>query len=178
MSLMDMENVLFFLSYNQITICLLHRMYNVIFACWNYKKLGWSLDCKTIATLIILSFLSLHLFLWCTQFIEFSCLFETFFLASLKYICCSFQKKKRKWKRNVFVVLACYLIHVFPWQINMELIIYTWLHLQGLISGSAELREQAALGLGELIEVTSEQSLKQFVIPITGYVLLETIRLK
>ncbi|PPR92002.1 hypothetical protein GOBAR_AA28683 [Gossypium barbadense] len=42
--------------------------------------------------------------------------------------------------------------------------------LQGLISGSAELREQAALGLGELIEVTSEQSLKQFVIPITGTV--------
>ncbi|XP_039048926.1 protein ILITYHIA-like [Hibiscus syriacus] len=40
--------------------------------------------------------------------------------------------------------------------------------LQGLISGSAELRQQAALGLGELIEVTSEQSLKQFVIPITG----------
>ncbi|KAH9784189.1 protein ILITYHIA [Citrus sinensis] len=38
----------------------------------------------------------------------------------------------------------------------------------GLISGSAELREQAALGLGELIEVTSEQSLKEFVIPITG----------
>ncbi|XP_062084326.1 protein ILITYHIA [Humulus lupulus] len=40
--------------------------------------------------------------------------------------------------------------------------------LQGLISGSAELREQAALGLGELVEVTSEQSLKEFVIPITG----------
>ncbi|KAI4350125.1 hypothetical protein L6164_010637 [Bauhinia variegata] len=40
--------------------------------------------------------------------------------------------------------------------------------LQGLISGSAELREQAALGLGELIEVTSEKSLKEFVIPITG----------
>lgn len=40
--------------------------------------------------------------------------------------------------------------------------------LQGLISGSAELREQAALGLGELIEVTSEHSLKEFVIPITG----------
>ncbi|KAH9784185.1 protein ILITYHIA [Citrus sinensis] len=39
---------------------------------------------------------------------------------------------------------------------------------EGLISGSAELREQAALGLGELIEVTSEQSLKEFVIPITG----------
>ncbi|KAL6545243.1 eIF-2-alpha kinase activator GCN1 [Orobanche gracilis] len=40
--------------------------------------------------------------------------------------------------------------------------------LQGLISGSAELREQAALGLGELIEVTSEKSLREFVIPITG----------
>lgn len=40
--------------------------------------------------------------------------------------------------------------------------------LQGLISGSAELREQAAVGLGELIEVTSEQALKEFVIPITG----------
>ncbi|GMN25829.1 hypothetical protein TIFTF001_001087 [Ficus carica] len=38
----------------------------------------------------------------------------------------------------------------------------------GLISGSAELREQAAVGLGELIEVTSEQALKEFVIPITG----------
>ncbi|KAL3370936.1 hypothetical protein AABB24_007783 [Solanum stoloniferum] len=40
--------------------------------------------------------------------------------------------------------------------------------LQGLISGSAELREQAALGLGELIEVTGEKTLKEFVIPITG----------
>ncbi|KAF3642464.1 putative translational activator GCN1 isoform 2 [Capsicum annuum] len=40
--------------------------------------------------------------------------------------------------------------------------------LQGLISGSAELRQQAALGLGELIEVTSEKTLKEFVIPITG----------
>ncbi|KAJ6856795.1 hypothetical protein NC651_038465 [Populus alba x Populus x berolinensis] len=38
----------------------------------------------------------------------------------------------------------------------------------GLTSGSAELREQAALGLGELIEVTSEKALKDFVIPITG----------
>ncbi|KAF8392098.1 hypothetical protein HHK36_022440 [Tetracentron sinense] len=38
----------------------------------------------------------------------------------------------------------------------------------GLISGSAELREQAAQGLGELIEVTSEQALKEFVVPITG----------
>ncbi|GFZ02914.1 similar to ILITYHIA [Actinidia rufa] len=40
----------------------------------------------------------------------------------------------------------------------------------GLISGSAELREQAAQGLGELVEVTSEQALKEFVIPITGRV--------
>ncbi|KAL1532811.1 eIF-2-alpha kinase activator GCN1 [Salvia divinorum] len=40
--------------------------------------------------------------------------------------------------------------------------------LHGLISGSAELREQAALGLGELIEVTSENALREFVIPITG----------
>ncbi|KAJ6791105.1 protein ILITYHIA [Iris pallida] len=40
--------------------------------------------------------------------------------------------------------------------------------LQGLTSGSAEIREQAALGLGELIEVTSERTLKDFVVPITG----------
>ncbi|PIA40115.1 hypothetical protein AQUCO_02500083v1 [Aquilegia coerulea] len=40
--------------------------------------------------------------------------------------------------------------------------------LQGLVSGSAELREQAAQGLGELIELTSEQALKEFVVPITG----------
>ncbi|WJX19513.1 eIF-2-alpha kinase activator GCN1 [Trifolium repens] len=38
---------------------------------------------------------------------------------------------------------------------------------KGLISGSAALREQAALGLGELIEVAGEQSLKEVVIPIT-----------
>lgn len=42
------------------------------------------------------------------------------------------------------------------------------IYLQGLISGSAELKEQAAQGLGELIEVTSEKALKEFVIPITG----------
>ncbi|XP_073102669.1 protein ILITYHIA [Elaeis guineensis] len=40
--------------------------------------------------------------------------------------------------------------------------------LQGLISGSAETREQAAQGLGELIGVTSERTLKEFVVPITG----------
>ncbi|MQL85382.1 hypothetical protein Taro_017909, partial [Colocasia esculenta] len=39
---------------------------------------------------------------------------------------------------------------------------------KGLISGSAETREQAAQGLGELIDVTSEQTLKEFVVPITG----------
>lgn len=39
---------------------------------------------------------------------------------------------------------------------------------QGLTSGSAETREQAAQGLGELIDVTSEQTLKEFVVPITG----------
>jgi hypothetical protein len=40
---------------------------------------------------------------------------------------------------------------------------------QGLISGSAETREQAAQGLGELIDLTSEKTLKEFVVPITGY---------
>ncbi|XP_073011814.1 protein ILITYHIA isoform X1 [Typha latifolia] len=40
--------------------------------------------------------------------------------------------------------------------------------LQGLISGSAETREQAAQGLGELIDLTSEKTLREFVVPITG----------
>ncbi|KAG6736333.1 hypothetical protein POTOM_060921 [Populus tomentosa] len=39
---------------------------------------------------------------------------------------------------------------------------------RGLTSGSTKLREEAALGLGELIEVTSEKALMDFVIPITG----------
>ncbi|XP_019174420.1 PREDICTED: eIF-2-alpha kinase activator GCN1-like [Ipomoea nil] len=39
----------------------------------------------------------------------------------------------------------------------------------GLIIGSAELREKAGLGCGGLIEVTSEQALKEFFIPITGF---------
>ncbi|WVZ60305.1 hypothetical protein U9M48_010349 [Paspalum notatum var. saurae] len=39
---------------------------------------------------------------------------------------------------------------------------------QGLISGSAETKEQAAEGLGELIDVTSEKTLKEVVVPITG----------
>lgn len=41
--------------------------------------------------------------------------------------------------------------------------------LQGLISGSAETKEQAAEGLGELIDVTSEKTLKEVVVPVTGY---------
>ncbi|KAL6583757.1 eIF-2-alpha kinase activator GCN1 [Orobanche minor] len=45
----------------------------------------------------------------------------------------------------------------------------------GLASGSAELREQSALGLGELIEVTSEKMLKEFVIPITTGPLIRII---
>jgi len=36
------------------------------------------------------------------------------------------------------------------------------------MSGSADTREQAADGLGELIDVTSEGSLKPFVVQITG----------
>ncbi|VAI01787.1 unnamed protein product [Triticum turgidum subsp. durum] len=39
---------------------------------------------------------------------------------------------------------------------------------QGLISGSAETKEQAAEGLGELIDVTSEKTLREVVVPITG----------
>lgn len=31
------------------------------------------------------------------------------------------------------------------------------------------MREQAAEGLGELIDVTGEKALKEFVVPITGY---------
>lgn len=54
---------------------------------------------------------------------------------------------------------------------------FIYIALQGLISGSAELREQAAEGLGELIEVTSEQALKEFVVPITGYALWILIKL-
>ena len=40
---------------------------------------------------------------------------------------------------------------------------------QGLMSGTAELREQAADGLGELIDLTSPEALKPFVVPVTGY---------
>lgn len=40
--------------------------------------------------------------------------------------------------------------------------------LNGLITGSAETREQAAAGLGQLITLTSDEALKPFVIQITG----------
>ncbi|XP_078427732.1 putative protein kinase regulator ILITHYIA [Wolffia australiana] len=40
--------------------------------------------------------------------------------------------------------------------------------LQGIISGSAETRELAAQGLGELVDVTGEKTLREFVVPITG----------
>jgi HEAT repeat protein len=40
--------------------------------------------------------------------------------------------------------------------------------LNGLMFGSAELREQSASGLGDLINLTSEEALKPFVIQITG----------
>jgi hypothetical protein len=55
--------------------------------------------------------------------------------------------------------------------VNFILLLFL-LKLQGLISGSAETREQAALGLGELIDVTSEKTLREFVVSITGYFIL------
>lgn len=43
------------------------------------------------------------------------------------------------------------------------------IYLQGVLQGSSsELRELAAEGLGDLVEVTSEESLKPFVVQITG----------
>ncbi|KAG6521483.1 hypothetical protein ZIOFF_018604 [Zingiber officinale] len=39
-------------------------------------------------------------------------------------------------------------------------------------NGAVEMREQAALGLGELIALTNLETLKEFVIPVTGYALL------
>lgn len=65
------------------------------------------------------------------------------------------------------IVFGTFVYSTAPWTFSSQCD-YLF-NLQGLISGSAELREQAALGLGELIEVTSEKTLKEFVIPITGY---------
>lgn len=50
-----------------------------------------------------------------------------------------------------------------------EDILHISIEIQGLISGSAETKEQAAEGLRELIDVTSEKTLKEVVVPITGY---------
>jgi len=41
-----------------------------------------------------------------------------------------------------------------------------------LQAASAELRELAAEGLGELVDITSEETLKPFVVQITGVLLL------
>lgn len=65
------------------------------------------------------------------------------------------------------VFCGTFVFCVAPWTFSIQCDFL--FNLQGLISGSAELREQAALGLGELIEVTGEKTLKEFVIPITGY---------
>lgn len=66
-------------------------------------------------------------------------------------------------------MISCgtFVYRIAPWTFSIQCDFL--FNLQGLISGSAEIREQAALGLGELIEVTSEKTLKEFVIPITGY---------
>ena len=40
--------------------------------------------------------------------------------------------------------------------------------IAGLQAASAELREAAAEGLGELVDITSEETLKPFVVQITG----------
>ena len=39
-------------------------------------------------------------------------------------------------------------------------------------AASGELREQAAEGLGELVDITSEETLKPFVVQITGELLV------
>lgn len=40
--------------------------------------------------------------------------------------------------------------------------------LQGILAGTAEQREQAALGFGNLVERTSEEHVKPYVTQITG----------
>ncbi|KAG0555734.1 hypothetical protein KC19_11G000200 [Ceratodon purpureus] len=69
-------------------------------------------------------------------------------------------KERRKRKGGPILIpgfcLPKALQHVLP------------IYLQSLMIGSADTREQAADGLGELIDVTSEGSLKPFVVQITG----------
>lgn len=52
----------------------------------------------------------------------------------------------------------------------MSYIVLCTLHAACLLAkgSSAELRELAAEGLGELVEVTSEESLRPFTVQITG----------
>ncbi|CAM6126914.1 unnamed protein product [Calypogeia fissa] len=69
-------------------------------------------------------------------------------------------KERRKRKGGAITIPGFCL----PKALSPVLQIFT----QGLTSGSAELREQAAEGLGELIDVTNEGALKPFVVPITG----------
>lgn len=49
--------------------------------------------------------------------------------------------------------------------------------MQSLMSGSPDTREQAVDGIGELIDVTSKNSLEPFVVPITGYSIHMTFEL-
>lgn len=44
-------------------------------------------------------------------------------------------------------------------------------------AASGELREQAAEGLGELVDITSEETLKPFVVQITGLPLLPAVHI-
>ena len=52
-------------------------------------------------------------------------------------------------------VAALRCLHSFGWAVCMQ-------------AASAELRETAAEGLGELVDITSEETLKPFVVQITG----------
>lgn len=58
----------------------------------------------------------------------------------------------------------------FTMQIVHRLLYFQTLHAVCLLAkgSSAELRELAAEGLGELVEVTSEESLRPFTVQITG----------
>lgn len=69
-------------------------------------------------------------------------------------------------QNKIWLALFSYCSHQFS---DMSASDISSVKLQGLISGTAETKEQAAEGLGELIDVTSEKTLKEVVVPITGY---------
>jgi hypothetical protein len=69
------------------------------------------------------------------------------------------------WEPHVAIVSVGY--NISPYAYSDFILSCCW--KQSLMSGSADTREQAADGLGELIDVTSESSLKPFVVQITGY---------